>query len=343
MIDARLLVDLKGFRLDLHLRSNAMITALFGASGAGKSLTLDCLAGFARPDQGRILIGDDILYDSGANVDMPPRLRRCGYVFQSDALFPHMTLRENLNFARAGHGRLERMRAVDEMLDRFHLAEHAGKKPNQLSGGQRQRGSIARALLAQPRILLLDEPSRGLDAALRREFYEAVREVRSMGVPAVLVTHDMDEALELGDDMVVIEGGRIIQHGAPFEVLDAPYSASVARLMACYNIAEAEIIELDPAAARCRLRCRFDGGAESDWAGPYIPGLLLGAKLDVAVRAEAVQVDRGGVPLRVRRTTVVSGGLRVEFDNGLVAVVGGQDVRNTYNVNIPPGAWRVLR
>lgn len=343
MIDARILVDLVGFRLDLHLKSTAMITALFGASGAGKSLTLDCLAGFARPDNGRILIGDEILFDSGAHVDIPPRRRRCGYVFQSDALFPHMTLRENLSFARAGHSRLERLRAVDEMLDRFHLAEHAGRKPSQLSGGQRQRGSIARALLASPTVLLLDEPSRGLDAALRREFYDAVLEVKSMGVPAVLVTHDMDEALHLSDEMAVIESGRIVQQGPPADVLDAPCSASVARLMGCYNIADAEIVELDPANARSRLRCRFDGGAETEWPGPYFPGVLLGARLELAVRAEAVQLESGGIPLRVRRKTAVSHGSRLEFENGLVAVAPGIDTRAAYNVSIPLGAWRVLR
>jgi len=344
MIDARLLLEMEGFRLDLHLKSNAVATVLFGASGAGKSLTLDCLAGFATPSQGRILIGDEILFDSGARVNMPPRRRRCGYVFQSDALFPHMTLRENLGFAVSGRGRLERKRVVDEMLDRYHLAEFAGRKPQELSGGQRQRGSIARALLAQPRVLLLDEPSRGLDAALKREFYEAVREAKSMGAPVVLVTHDVDEALELGDEMAVIESGRIVQQGPPAEVLDAPASARVARLMDCYNVAEAEIAEMDPAAGKSRLRCRFEGSGESEWEGPYIPGNLLGAKLQLAVRVDAVRLDRGGVPLRARRRTVLAQGTKIEFENGLAAVVGGSLPRqDVYNVSISPGAWRVLR
>lgn len=344
MIDAKLLLNLDGFRLDLHLKSNAVATVLFGASGAGKSLTLDCLAGFATPDQGRILVGDEILFDSGARVDMPPRQRRCGYVFQSDALFPHMTLRENLSFAVSGHGRLERKRVVDEMLHRFHLVEFAGRKPQELSGGQRQRGSIARALLARPRVLLLDEPSRGLDAALKREFYDAVREAKLMGAPVVLVTHDVDEALELGDEMAVIEAGRIVQQGPPADVLDAPASARVARLMDCYSVAEAEIAEMNPAAGKSRMRCRFDGGAESEWEGPYFPGHLLGAKLHLAVRVDAVRLDRGGVPLRARRRTVVSAGTRIEFENGLNALASGSLPRqDVYNVSISPGAWRVLR
>lgn len=344
MIDARLLVELGGFRLDVHLRSDAAVTVLFGASGAGKSLLLDCLAGFVQPDQGRILIGDDILFDSGARVDLPPQRRRCGYVFESDALFPHMTLRENLSFAAAGRGRLERTRAVEEMLERFHLSELAGRKSRELSGGQRQRGAIARALLAQPRALLLDEPSRGLDAALRRDFYDAVREARPMGAPVVLATHDVDEALELGDEMAVMDGGRIVQQGAPAEVFDNPVSARVARLMDCYNVGEAEITGMDPGSNTSRLVCRFGGGAGSEWTGPYFPGHLLGARLQLGVRVDAVRLEAGGIPLRVRRRTPSARGTRVEFECGLVAQTPrALAAQNSYNVSIEPGAWRVLR
>jgi molybdate transport system ATP-binding protein len=344
MIDARLLVEIEGFRLDVHLRSSAPITVLFGASGAGKSLTLDCLAGFAKPDQGRILIGDDIVFDSGARVDIPPRRRRCGYVFESDALFPHMTLRENLNFAAAGQSRLERTRAVEEMLDRFHLAELAGRKPRELGGGQRQRGSIARALLGQPRALLLDEPARGLDAALRRDFHDALREAKPLGAPVMLATRDLGEALELGDEMVVIEGGRILQQGAPAEVLDHPASARVARLMGCYNVAEAEITGMDPGSNASRFVCRFGGGTGSEWTGPYFPGHLLGARLLLGVRVDAVRLEAGGIPLRVRRRTPAAQGTRVEFECGLVAQTSrALAAQNSYNVSIEPGAWRVLR
>ncbi len=344
MIDARLAFELEGFRLDVHLRSSAAITVLFGASGAGKSLTLDCLAGFAAPHQGRILIGGDILFDSGARVDIPPRLRRCGYVFQSDALFPHMTLRENLHFAGAGRGRLERSRAVDEMLDRFHLAGLAGRKPQELSGGQRQRASIARALLAHPRVLLLDEPSRGLDAALRRDFYEAVREAKAGSVPVILVTHDAGEALELGDEIVVMETGRIVQQGPPAAVFDNPASARVARLMDCYNIAAAEIVALDPSAGSSRLRCRFAGLEESEWTGPYFPGHLIGARLQLGVRIDAVRLDAGGAAFRALRSLPVPHGIRVEFENGLVAQTSrALPARSAYNVSIDPQSWKVLR
>ena len=127
------------------------MTVLFGPSGAGKTLTLDSIAGFVRPDEGRILLDDQILFDGAAGVHLAPRARRCGYVFQNYALFPHMTLRQNLEFAAERTPRLERHRKVNEMLEKFHLTDVAGRRPHELSGGQKQRCSIARALIGAPR------------------------------------------------------------------------------------------------------------------------------------------------------------------------------------------------
>src|SRR5207342_2833788 len=141
----------------------------FGPSGSGKTLTLDSIAGFVRPDDGRIILDDDILFDGPTGVYLPPQARNCGYVFQNYALFPHMTLRENLVFAAERRPRLERHRRVNDMLDTFRLADAAGRRPHEVSGGQRQRCSIARALIGGPKLLLLDEPAQGLDAPLRAE------------------------------------------------------------------------------------------------------------------------------------------------------------------------------
>ena len=161
--------DSAGFSLDLEFRAAAGVTVLFGSSGAGKTLTLDSIAGFVRPDEGRILLDDQILFDGAAGVHLPPRARHCGYVFQNYALFPHMTLRQNLEFAAERSPRLGRHRKVTEMLEKFHLTEVAGRRPYQLSGGQKQRCSIARALIGAPRVLLLDEPGArpGCSAASR--------------------------------------------------------------------------------------------------------------------------------------------------------------------------------
>src|SRR5215471_4066507 len=171
--------DSAGFSLDLEFQAAAGVTVLFGPSGAGKTLVLDSIAGFSRPDEGRILLDDEILFDGATCVHLAPQARHCGYVFQNYALFPHMTLRENVAFAAERRPRLERHRRVNEMLEKFRIAEAAGRRPHEVSGGQRQRCSIARALIVAPKLLLLDEPAQGLDAPLRIEFYEVLRQVKA--------------------------------------------------------------------------------------------------------------------------------------------------------------------
>src|SRR5271170_1038050 len=221
--------DSAGFSLDLEFRAAAGATVLFGSSGAGKTLTLDSIAGFVRPDEGRILLDDQILFDGASGVHLAPRSRQCGYVFQNYALFPHMTLRQNLEFAVERAPRLGRHRKVTEMLEKFHLTEVAGHRPYELSGGQKQRCSIARALIGAPRLLLLDEPARGLDAPLRAELYAVLRQVRQeFEIPALLVTHDFEECLELGDEMIVVREGHIVQNGTPRKIFEQPASIEIA-------------------------------------------------------------------------------------------------------------------
>ncbi len=235
--------DAAAFSLDVDFKTAGGVTVLFGPSGSGKTLTLDCIAGFAAPDEGRILLDDEILFDAPTGVCLPPQARRCGYVFQNYALFPHMTLRQNLAFAVERKPRLERHRRVNEMLERFHLTDVAGRKPHELSGGQKQRCSIARALIGAPRLLLLDEPARGLDAPLRAELYAVLRQVRAeFKMPILLVTHDLDECFELGDEMLILRDGRLVQSGAPKAIADRPASVEVARLLGIFNLLPAEIV-----------------------------------------------------------------------------------------------------
>src|ERR1700722_14029867 len=215
--------DSAGFSLDLEFQAAAGVTVLFGPSGSGKTLVLDSIAGFARPDEGRILLDNDILFDGSTGVHLAPQARNCGYVFQNYALFPHMTLRQNLEFAAERRPRLERHRRVNEMIERFRLAETAGQRPHELSGGQRQRCSIARALIGAPKLLLLDEPGQGLDAPLRAEFYDVLRQVRSdFKTPVLLVSHDLDECFELGEEMLILREGKIVQRGTPRKILNKP-------------------------------------------------------------------------------------------------------------------------
>ena len=259
--------DSAGFSLDIEFSAAAGVTVLFGSSGAGKTLTLDSIAGFVRPDEGRILLDDQILFDGPARVHLPARSRRCGYVFQNYALFPHMTLRKNLEFAAERAPRLGRHRKVTEMLEKFHLTEVAGRRPYQLSGGQKQRCSIARALIGSTRVLLLDEPTRGLDAPLRAELYSLLRQVREdFGTPILLVTHDTEECFQLADEMVVMREGRAVQSGTPRKVFEQPVNVDVARLMGIYNVLPVEIRSLDPGRNTSRLRYQ-----DFELAGPYFP------------------------------------------------------------------------
>jgi len=237
-----------GFCLDVDFEAAAGITILFGPSGSGKTLTLESVAGFVRPDAGRIVIEDRVLFDSGQRILIPPQGRRCGYVFQNYALFPHMTLRQNLEFAVPHLDRSLRESRVERMIERFRLKEFAGRKPHAVSGGQRQRCSIARALIGEPALLLLDEPAQGLDTPLRGELYTVLRQVREdFKTPILLVTHDLAECFALGEEMFVMDDGRIIQRGAPAVVLESPASPEVARLLGQLQVFSAEVLETGPA------------------------------------------------------------------------------------------------
>jgi molybdate transport system ATP-binding protein len=282
-----------GFSLDIEFQSANGIAVLFGPSGGGKTLTLDSIAGFVRPDEGRILLDDHILFDGATGVHLAPRARHCGYVFQNYALFPHMTLRKNLEFAAERIPRLERHRKVNEMLEKFHLAEVSGRRPHELSGGQKQRCSIARALIGAPHLLLLDEPARGLDAPLRAELYAVLRQVRQeFGIPILLVTHDFEECFELGEEMMVVREGRIVQSGPPRKVLDQPANVDVARLLGLYNLLAVEIRGLDPGRNASRLRYM-----DFELTGPYFPGRLIGDRVWLCVRPDALSAaPRNGRP-----------------------------------------------
>ena len=312
--------DSGGFSLDVDFHAGAGVTVLFGPSGAGKSMLLDSIAGFVRPDEGRILLDDAILFDGAARVHLSPQARNCGYVFQNYALFPHMTLRENLAFAAERRPRLERHRRVNEMLERFHLTEIAGRHPHQVSGGQRQRCSIARALIGGPKLLLLDEAAQGLDALLRAELYETLRQVRAeFQTPILMVTHDLDECFELGDEMLVLREGRIVQSGAPREILDRPANLEVARLLGVFNLISAEIRTLDPGRNASRLRI---GEFEID--GPYFPGRLKGDRVTVCVRPEQLTaLPRNGrpapnqIPAAIERAVDKPTHVRLEFSGGI--------------------------
>jgi molybdate transport system ATP-binding protein len=333
-IDARLIkrfpaaTDSLPFELNIHLRAAHGITVLLGPSGSGKTLTLNCIAGFARPDEGRILVKDEIYFDAATQVHVPPQSRRCGYVFQDHALFPHMTVRENLRFAaavsRSKDKALVRRRRINELLEAFELKDLAARKPSQLSGGQKQRAALARTLVAEPRVILLDEPTRGLDARLRQSFYDILRQTRErLQIPMLLVTHDLDECFELADTVCLMDQGRFLQMGPLDEVVNRPANADAARFLGIYSVVEAQIVALDPGRNTSRIAI-----FENEIAGHYLPGHLIGDRgllcireSEITVAVPAARPSSDEVLLRVSGASPSPRGIRLQFAGGIGATV----------------------
>lgn len=356
-IDARLIKRFAAasssepFELNIHLVAHGGVTVLLGPSGAGKTLTLNCLAGFARPDEGRILVNDELFFDGAAHVHLPPQRRRCGYMFQDHALFPHMTIRENLRFAASAAAsrearRLNRHRRINELLEAFELTGLASRKPAQLSGGQKQRAALARLLTTDPRLLLLDEPTRGLDPRLRQNFYELLQQTRArLDVPVVLVTHDLEECVQLAESVCLMHSGRFLQCGARDAILARPATIEIARSLGVHNIAPATISALDPGRNTSCLKV-FDSEIE----GPYFPGHLLGDQGYLCVRESETKVhpleERAGhnqITLRVTGAVPSPRGMRIRFDSDIQAIVSEAEwaqLRSSdrLRLEIPPAA-----
>ncbi len=214
---------LPGFDLDVSWEIGSEMAVLFGPSGAGKSLTLRLIAGLARPDAGRVVAGERVLIDTRQAVCLPPRQRSIGYVFQDLALFPHMSVLENVLYGGHGLEREERAARAESLIHRFGLSGLQRRRPGEISGGQQQRVAFARALLRRPAVLLLDEPFSALDAPLRREIGGLLREVqRELKLPTVLVTHDIAEATALADSVILCANGQVIKQAAAREVFTCP-------------------------------------------------------------------------------------------------------------------------
>jgi len=187
------------------------ITVLFGPSGAGKSSLLDCIAGLETPDTGRITLGEEIFVDADRNIFLPPQWRRIAYVFQSLALFPHLSVEENVAYGLFSDGHSRRDLRVAQILDAFHIASLRRRKPPELSGGEKQRVALARSLVTEPRVLLLDEPLTGLDSPLRRAILQDLRDWNDANrIPILYVTHNREELDAVGEPVVALLQGRVL-------------------------------------------------------------------------------------------------------------------------------------
>jgi molybdate transport system ATP-binding protein len=245
-----------GFVLDVDIALTPGFSIVFGPSGAGKTTLLDSIAGLSKPDIGRIAVGGTIFFDSERGIQMPVEQRRVGYVLQDLALFPHMTAEKNVEYALAGLPRKERERQTAVILESFRIAHLRARKPAEISGGERQRVALARALVTGPRVLLLDEPLAGLDAATKSKIIDDLRAWnQEHRIPVVYVTHNRDEVFALGERVIVLENGGIAAQGTPHEVMTAPRQEMVAQLAGFENIFEATVEAVDE--GRGTMTCRI--------------------------------------------------------------------------------------
>jgi molybdate transport system ATP-binding protein len=246
------------FLVDVDFEVPPGFTILFGASGAGKTTLLDCLAGLTTPDSGRISIGDRALFDSSLNLNVSPAMRRVGYVFQSLALFPHMTVEQNVAYGLAHLPHRKVSDRVASLLDAFRISHLAKRTARDISGGESQRVALARTLVTDPQFLLLDEPLAALDSPTKAQIMNDLRAWnRAHNIPILYVTHSREEVFALGESVIVVDVGRILAQGTPHEVLTAPYLETVAQLAGFENIFTAVVEAVRP--ERGTMTCRIPG------------------------------------------------------------------------------------
>ncbi len=225
------------FTLNVELHASKGAVGLLGASGSGKTMTLRMIAGIVTPDRGRIVLNGRVLFDRATGQNLPAAQRKIGVVFQDYALFPHMTVAENVGFGLSRIPRAERQARVQRQLAQMRIAELAESYPTEISGGQRQRVAIARCMAIEPDALLFDEPFAALDPHLRRQTEEQLREALADYNGAVIfVTHDMEEAFRFCSELLVLDGGRVIASGPKHQLFESPESVVAARLTGCKNI-----------------------------------------------------------------------------------------------------------
>jgi iron(III) transport system ATP-binding protein len=326
-------VDLVGLRKsyadvtvldDFSLRANqGELVTLLGPSGCGKTTTLRCIAGLERAERGEIRIGERLVACPERRVFLPPNRRDIGMVFQSYALWPHMTVFANVAYPLRvrRRDRQERHRAVMEILDMVGMDRYAQRPVTELSGGQQQRVALARAMVARPAVLLFDEPLSNLDAKLRRSMRREIREAHDRsGGTSIYVTHDQEEAITLSDRIVVIRGGTIQQVGTPKEIYTEPATRFVADFIGFENLLTATVTETRDGSTAVKLK----SGAGPVWTSKGITG-APGTEVVLAARADELEIGSSGssgaaIPGVIRSRTYAGG--RIEY----LVEVGGAPV-----------------
>ncbi|MGF1568583.1 MAG: molybdate ABC transporter permease subunit [Nodosilinea sp.] len=277
--------QIPGFDLQIRFKTGREPLGLLGASGSGKSMTLRCIAGLETPTGGRIVLNGRVLFDAENRIDLPSRDRKVGLVFQNYALFPHLTVAQNIAFGLKTVPKPERVKAVIAYLEQMGLAELGDRYPNQLSGGQQQRVALARALAIQPDILLLDEPLSALDSYLRSQIEHLLISVLSRypGV-ALFITHKLEEAYRVCPDLLVLSAGRVLAKGSREDIFARPPTFEVARVTECKNFSRAHVVSNSTASTHIEA---VDWGCALAVIEPVLAGLTY-----LGIRAHHVQFPR---------------------------------------------------
>jgi molybdate transport system ATP-binding protein len=325
------------FQLQISEEFPAGFTVIFGPSGAGKSTLLDCIAGLVHPDEGEIRLGKEIFFNRGKGISLRPQNRRVGYVFQSLALFPHLTVEENVAFGIAQQTTVEQRERVERILAAFHIREHQKRKPGELSGGEKQRVALARSLITQPRLLLLDEPLTGLDTGLRRAILEDLGEWNKANrVPILYVTHNREEVDAIGERVVTMIEGRARESGFPRAVLDAPRTVALAQAAGFENLLAGRVVEHRASDGVMRVALEGDHCELEVPLGSAAPG----DGIKVAIRAGDILLAREA-PHGLSARNVLAGMVQsMETRGTLVAVQ--VDAGVPFVVHVTPGAARSL-
>jgi molybdate transport system ATP-binding protein len=325
------------FLLDVSIQVPAGITILFGPSGAGKSTLLDCIAGLARPNAGRIVVGELALFDSQAGVNCPPQARRIAYVFQTLALFPHMSAEENVYYGLDGMPPRERDARVDEILKAFRVEKLRARKPAEISGGERQRIALARSLVTQPRVLLLDEPLSGLDAELKAAIVDDLRAWNmARRIPILYVTHTREEVDALGERVIAMDRGRVITTGTPMEVLEAPRHKRLAQAAGFENLLSGTVVDLREADGVMRVRLN-ESRCEIEVPLGYA---AAGDRVHLAIRAGDILLATSQ-PHDLSARNVLEGKIVAMEQRGTL-VRARVNCGVEFNVHLTPGAVRSL-
>jgi molybdate transport system ATP-binding protein len=327
----------RAFQLKISGEFSPGFTVLFGPSGAGKSTLLDCIAGLVKPDKGWIKSGEEIFFDAEKGISLAPQKRGVGYVFQSLALFPHLSVEENVGYGLSDLSAAQRMERMDRVVSAFHIRDLQRRKPGDLSGGEKQRVALARSVVTKPRILLLDEPLTGLDEGLRRAILEDLLGWNAEHrIPILYVTHNREEVDAIGDRVVAVVDGRVRGSGTPGAVLDAPRTIALAKAAGFENFFRARVVE--HRAADGLMRVALDG-SHCELEIP-LGGEQVGEEVQIAIRAGDILLATHS-PYGISARNILPGTVEsVETRGAMVVVLVNAGPR--FTVHVTPGAVRSL-